>query len=148
MADLNVRILDIKESLFKSELSEFNKEELQGLNIEDRHSIRLDVDGDDSDLQNIIVRYKVTLSTNRNKALVELIELETASIFYVKDAKTFIKQEGDTIVKIDDQLMFVLLSTAIGSTRGMLSYKLASLPLNYVLPLIDLGKILSKEEES
>lgn len=80
----------------------------------------------------------------------EFLKLETSTSFNVnnfsdEDIK-FI--DGDKEIFINDELMTVFLNTAIGATRGMLAYKIASLPINICLPLFDMDDLIPKNSSS
>lgn len=84
----------------------------------------------------------------QNKPIV-FIKLETETKFKVSnitDKAIKFHVKGNEIF-INDDLMNLFLTTSFGATRGMLAYKMASLPINLVLPLIDLSPFIKKRKE-
>lgn len=78
----------------------------------------------------------------------EFLKLETSTTFNVSnfsdDDIRFI--DGNKEIFISDDLMRIFLNTAIGATRGMLAYKIASLPINICLPLFDMENLIPKNQ--
>tara|TARA_R110002049_G_scaffold247114_1_gene421267 strand:+ start:1250 stop:1723 length:474 start_codon:yes stop_codon:yes gene_type:complete len=88
------------------------------------------------------------ISNSKVKKPLEFLKLETNTSFKIQnftdDDVKFI--DGNNEIFINDELMYVFLNTAIGATRGMFAYKIASLPINICLPLFDMNQLIPKNK--
>lgn len=88
------------------------------------------------------------ISNSTVKKPLEFLKLETNTSFKIQnftdDDVKFI--DGNNEIFINDELMYVFLNTAIGATRGMFAYKIASLPINICLPLFDMDQLIPKNK--
>lgn len=94
----------------------------------------------------IIISYR--FHNGNDKKSKEFLKLETETTFKVVDFdEDDIKyNDKENEIFINDELMSLFLSTSIGATRGMFAYKIASLPINLVLPLFDLNSLIGIKE--
>lgn len=141
--NIGLRILDIKELSYSNKISD---ELIKNFN-EDKVDIKLGfgVNGDQKESTislSIIIHFRYPLSTDSK--FKDFLKLETETTFkifnYTENDIRF--EDVNNQIFIDDNLMSIFLSTSIGATRGMLAYKIASLPINLVLPLFDMSQIL------
>ena len=141
--DIGLRILEIKELSYSNKLSD---DLINNFN-EEKADIKLGfgVSGNEKDSSisiSIIVHFKYPIAEKIK--FKEFLKLETETTFKIFNyTENDIRFEDDNNqIFINDNIMSVFLSTSIGATRGMLAYKVASLPVNLVLPLFDMSQIL------
>lgn len=72
----------------------------------------------------------------------EFFNFTTETLFKFEDTDDEIVKIEESKVEMPDELMENLLSISVGATRGMMSYKVASLPIDLVLPLFDVADLL------
>ncbi len=95
----------------------------------------------------VMINFLYVLKKNKNPK--SFLELESITEFKIHDfTDEDIEFISDEETFIDDDLMYVFLNTAIGATRGMLAYKIASLPINLVLPLFSIDQIIESQQAS
>ena len=134
--DANIKINSIRELSFKNNINSDIIENFDDQNL--LMDFGVAVKGQ-KDKKSLDVLVKVTFKYKDNeKNYIEIITLETQTSFTILDSKgkDIIKYSKDK-VNIPDGIMFVLLNTAVGSTRGMFAYKIASLPINIVIPIVN-----------
>ncbi|MCF2875448.1 MULTISPECIES: hypothetical protein [unclassified Tenacibaculum] len=141
--DVIVRIVEIKEISFSNKLNDeiinnFSEKEI-GLTLAFKFNYLSDKD---------LLSISFSVVFKHLSLDIEFIHLETDTIFDIINYtdKEFKFDKENKIIDIDDRLTTFLLSQTIGSTRGMLAYKMASLPINLVLPIIDPKEIMSESD--
>ncbi|APZ47028.1 hypothetical protein BW723_12365 [Polaribacter reichenbachii] len=141
-----VKIQEIKEISFSSKVTDDLIENFDDENVEIKlgFSVRGDFE------KNILfIGVIVHFYSNQSTKHKEFLKLETSTSFsalnFTDDDIKFI--DGNKEIFINDELMYVFLSTAIGATRGMLAYKIASLPINICLPIIDMDQLIPKNKK-
>lgn len=141
--NIGLRILEIKELSYSNKLSD---DLINNFN-EEKADIKLGFGVSGNEEQNtisisIIVHFKYPIAEKTK--FKEFLKLETETTFKIFNyTENDIRFEDDNNqIFINDNIMSVFLSTSIGATRGMLAYKIASLPVNLVLPLFDMSQIL------
>lgn len=144
--DIGIKIQEIKEVSF------FNKvnDELVNNFDDDKVDVKLGyaVKGE---FEKSIISIGIVVHFISNSIVnkpIEFLKLETNTSFKIKnftdDDVKFI--DGNKEIFINDELMYVFLNTAIGATRGMFAYKIASLPINICLPLFDMDQLIPKNK--
>lgn len=144
--NIGIKIQEIKEISFSNKVTDdlienFNDDKVDiklGFSVKgefEKNSISI----------GIIVHFISNLIDNKSK---EFLKLETSTSFRIQNfTDDDIKfKDGNKEIFINDKLMYVFLNTAIGSTRGMLAYKIASLPINICLPLFDMNQLIPKKK--
>ena len=137
--EIGVKFKSIKETSFNNKLNDeivndFNHENLElGLSFSlkgfpNEKSVTLSI--------TILYKYKIG---NKHR---EFFKSTTETLFKFENTQDDIIKIEETTVYVADELMATLLSVSIGATRGMMSYKVSSLPIDLVLPLFDISKIL------
>ena len=137
--EIGIQFKSIKETSFSNKLNDeiiinFNHENLElGLSFSLRgfpieKSVALSI--------TIFYKYKIG---NKHK---EFFKFTTETLFKFENTYDDIIKIEEATVFVADELMATLLTVSIGATRGMMSYKVSSLPIDLVLPLFDISKIL------
>jgi hypothetical protein len=153
MDNFGVDIKEIKELSFYSNLADYNNTLDETIEIDHEISIKTSKLNDDGNPENdelsiihtIIVNS--SLKDNKPKDGDSLITLKVKCTFTVEKLVNLIEsQEGNTITKLKSDLLNIILTTSVGTIRGMLSYKTASLPINIILPVMDVAKMVGKSE--
>ncbi|TDE27067.1 hypothetical protein E0I61_15585 [Flavobacterium ranwuense] len=137
--EIGVQFKNIKETLFSNKLSDdivndFNHDNLElGLafslkGFPNEKSVALSL--------TIFYKYKIE---NKYK---EFFKFTTETLFKFESTYDNVIKIEDSKVFVADELMGTLLSISIGATRGMMSYKVSNLPIDLVLPLFDISKLL------
>jgi hypothetical protein len=145
--NIGIRIQEIKELSYSNKLFDELVENFDEERVDIKLGFAVRGDSNKNTISlSIIIHYKYT-SENDNKPK-EFLKLETDTTFKVFDfTDEDIKYSNENHeIFINDDLMAIFLNTAIGSTRGMLAYKIASLPINIVLPLFDINEILNPKQ--
>lgn len=141
---LGIQILNIKEVSFNN-----NSFELPSEFQQDRVEMKLGFSVDcqaDKDLVSLIFEVSFRYSDSpKPKSFINFSTQTTFKFFNHKDSDQ-IKIEKDSVF-VEDELMTFLLNISIGATRGMLSYRVANLPVNLVLPIIDVSSLLPKNNQ-
>lgn len=141
----SVRIIKIEESSFKSRISKFEGVKFKSEDIYHVSTIDIESIGKITDkIKKIQCRIKVEIYIKQEDPENLIVEFETSTRFEIKGSKQ-IKITNGKITFIDNALLFIIISTSIGATRGMLSYKLASMPFDFILPILDVGAMLEKQ---
>lgn len=147
--NIGIKILSIKEVSFVNRLTEFITENYS----EDKLDVKIgmSVKGDSKN-NTISLSALITylFKSDKQKKPIEFIKLETETtfkLFNVTDNQIKFDEDNNEIF-INDELMNLFLNTSFGATRGMFAYKMASLPINIVLPLIDISAFLKKNGNS
>ena len=136
---IGIQFKSIKETSFSNKLNDeilidFNHDNLElgvGFSLQGfpkDKSIGLSV--------SIFYKYKVG---NKHK---EFFKFTTETLFKFENTYEDIIKIEEKTVFVADELMANLLSISIGATRGMMSYKVSSLPIDLVLPLFDISNLL------
>ncbi len=142
---LGIKIQEIKEISFSNKINEELVENFDDEEVEIKLSYAVRGDFQKSAIIISVIVHFNSLDKIKSK---EFLKLETSTIFNVRnfsdDDIRFIDDKKE--VFINDELMEVFLNTAIGATRGMLAYKIASLPINICLPLFDMDELIPKNK--
>lgn len=136
--EIGMQFKSIKETSFSNKLNEeilndFNQDNLElglGFSVKGfpaEKTIALSV--------SISYKYKIG---NKHK---EFFKFTTETLFKFENTDDDIIKIEESTVFVADELMSNLLSISIGATRGMMSYKVSSLPIDLVLPLFDISKL-------
>lgn len=145
-APIGIKILSIKETSFINKLTDFIVENFTEEKLDVK--VGMAVKGDSKkDLIIISALVVYSFKESESKKPVEFIKLETENtfkLFNIKDNEEKIRFEEDQIF-IDDEFMKIFLNTSFGAIRGMFAYKMASLSLNIVLPLLDVNTFIKKD---
>lgn len=136
--EIGMQFKSIKETSFSNKLNDdilndFNQDNLElglgfslkGFPVE--KTIALSV--------SIFYKYKIG---SKHK---EIFKFTTETLFKFENTDDDIIKIEESKVFVADELMANLLSISIGATRGMMSYKVSSLPIDLVLPLFDISKL-------
>lgn len=144
--DIGIQIQEIKEISFSNKLTDelVEKFDEEKVDVKLGYAVRGDYKKSIISI-GVIIHFISHLVEKKTK---EFLKLETSTSFRIQnftdeDIK-FI--DGDNEIFINDELMYVFLNTAIGATRGMLAYKIASLPINIYLPLFDMDQLIPKNK--
>lgn len=147
--DIGIKIDEIKEVSFSNKLT---KEIVENENEENvSFKLGVGVNGDSAKgLVTIALIVSYLYETEFMKKPIEFLELETETTFHLID---FMDEElkyldEENKIFINDDLMTFLLQTSLGATRGMLAYKTASLPINLILPLIDVEQFMESKKDN
>jgi hypothetical protein len=144
--DIGIKIQEIKEVSFSNKVTNDLVENFDDdkVDIKLGYSVRGEFEKNGIFI-GIVVHFLSNSSDNKSK---EFLKLETNTSFRIQnftdDDIKFI--DGNEEIFINDELMHVFLSTAIGATRGMFAYKIASLPINICIPLFDLDQLIPKKK--
>lgn len=145
--DIGIKIQEIKEISYSNKVTDdlvenFDKNKI---NIKLEYSVRGEFEKSGISV-GIVVSF---LSDSTNSKSKEFLKLETSTSFRVQNFTDEDIQfiDGNKEVSINDELIHLFLNTAIGATRGMFAYKIASLPINICLPLFDIDQLISKKLE-
>lgn len=143
---LGIKIHEIKEISFANKINEDLIERFDDEKVEIKLGYAVRGDSEKNFITvGVIVHFYSTDSSSKTK---EFLKLETTTAFHLQNfTDDDIKfKDGNKEIFINDNLMQVFLNTAIGSTRGMLAYKMASLPINICLPLFDMDNLIPKNK--
>lgn len=143
---IGIKIHEIKELSFSNKLIDEIIEDFKNERVKLNLGFGVKTDFEKNTISiNIVTDFFYNSNDKSNSK--EFLSLETSTKFKVKNYnEDDIKLINEDEVFIDDDLMYVFLSTAIGATRGMLAYKTASLPINVVLPLFDMDNLIKQKE--
>lgn len=140
-----IKIQEIKEISFSNKITDDLVEKFDDEKVEIK--LGFAVRGDFKK-NTIIIGIIVHFNSLESVKPKEFLMLETSTSFRIQnftdDDIRFI--DGNKEIFINDELMYVFLSAAIGATRGMLAYKIASLPINICLPLFDMDELIPKNK--
>lgn len=145
--DLSIKIQEIKEISFSNKV---NEDLVENFN-DDKVEIKLGyaVRGN-FEKNTIIIGIIVHFNSLVKEKPKEFLKLETTTTFNISNFKDddirFIDDNKE--IFINDELIYVFLNTAIGATRGMLAYKIASLPINICLPLFNIDDLIPKDKSN
>lgn len=149
MADNNfsVAFKGIKEVSFSTKLSDDILNNFDQKNVDLR--IGFSVTGNEklsSVSINLFIDYRYKSGSGKPK---DFFNLETETDFKFKDVSSNTERLiiSDEVVSVDDDLMKILLDVSLGATRGIVSYKMANLPIKLVLPLIDPIKLINLNKD-
>lgn len=148
--NIGIKIQEIKELSFSNKLFDGLAENFDEENVDIKLGYAVRGESDKKNISIYIIIHFI-YKTEKSSKLKEFLKLETNTTFkvqdYTDDDIKFINDDNE--IFINDELMYVFLNTAIGATRGMLAYKMASLPINLVLPLFDMDQLIpSKKPEN
>lgn len=147
--DIGIKVDEIKEISFSNKLT---KEIIDNKNEENVYfKLGVGVNGDSSKgTVTIALIVSYLFETEFMKNPIEFLELETETTYhfidFTEDELKYLDDENK--IYINDDLMAFLLETSLGATRGMLAYKTASLPINLVLPLIDVDEFMESKKNN
>jgi hypothetical protein len=97
----------------------------------------------DIEKEDFFVRLTIHYTYDLNGSKIELVRFSTTTGFHVKGLKEILNIDGQKF-QLPDFFMLTFVSTAVSSTRGMLSYKLSGTFLSdYYLPFVDPKDFLS-----
>lgn len=144
---LGIKIQEIKEIAFSNKVYEELVENFDDDKVEIKLGYAV---GGNFEKNTIIIRIIVNFNSLLKEKSQEFLKLETSTTFNISN---FTEDEirysdGNKEIFITDELMFVFLNTAIGATRGMLAYKIASLPINICLPLFNMDDLIPKTKSN
>lgn len=144
---LGLRIGDVRELSFFNKISSEIIENFNSENVEMRISFMVDGFPEDSKLEiSLMLEYRYRFA---DKPYQNFFSLECLTSFFFDN----IENNSDKIVLghqttfISDGLMTRLLNICIGGLRGYAASKMASLPINLVLPLINPANLISSNKE-
>lgn len=147
--NIGIRILEIKELSFSNKIideivNDFDEEKV---NIKLGFAVQGDSNKKNISIS-IIIHYDYPLKDSKKKK--EFLTLETKTTFKVSDYDdNEIKFDDESNeIFINDEIMAIFLNASIGATRGMFAYKIASLPINLVIPLFDINELIGPKESS
>jgi hypothetical protein len=127
-----IAINKIKEDEFIFKNEDIKKIDEKKLTIGFNVSFDWDIEKED-----FFVRITTHYTYDLNGSKIELVRFSTTTGFHVKGLKKILNVDGQKF-QLPDFLMLTFVSTAVSSTRGMLSYKLSGTFLSdYYLPLVD-----------
>lgn len=145
--DIGIKIQEIQEISYSNKVTDDLVENFDEnkINIKLGYSVRGEFEKSGISV-GIVVSFLSDSTNNKSK---EFLKLETKTSFRIQNfTDDDIKfNDGNKEIFINDELMHIFLNTAIGATRGMFSYKIASLPINICLPLFDIDQLISKKLE-
>lgn len=138
----------IKELGFSSDLRENIIKEFDESLIDFNLGFSINPDKD-SEIINILL--DVVYEYRLNGKYIKFLEFKSETIFKFENSE--FNEEiiiGEDSVKLSDPLFLYLMNITVGATRGMMAYKVSALPIDIVLPIIDLTSLLDakNEEES
>lgn len=145
--NIGIKIQEIKELSFSNKIGDELIENFDDEKVGAKLGIAVRGDSEKHTISvSILLRYQYRLEDKTK----EFLKLETDTTFGIlnfgdEDIK-YNSQKNE--VFINDGLMMTFLNTAIGATRGMLAYKMASLPINLVLPLFDMKQLMNPKQKS
>lgn len=145
-SSVSLRINEIKELSFSNNLSEEIIEKFDDDKVQMKLSFSVTGDEKRNKVSIVIITEFLYMFDEINN-LEEFLKLKTNTDFEIKDYSDSDIKFVDDEIFIDDNLMYTFLDTSIGITRGMLAYKVASLPVNIVLPLFNIDEIVSEKQE-
>lgn len=136
---LGIQIKEIKEVSFHNKVTEELVKDFDSNNLNVKLNFTVlsnQVEGSIALTINVIFKYNV------GGKFRDILLFSTCTVFKFSNYENSeeIRLE-ETKVFIADKLMQFLLNLAIGATRGMMSYKNASLPIDLVMPIIDLSPL-------
>jgi hypothetical protein len=144
--DIGIKIQEIKEVSFSNKVTDDLIENFddEKVDIKLGYSVKGEFEKNGISI-GVVIHFLSNSIDNKSK---EFLKLETNTSFRIQnftdDDIKFI--DGNKEIFINDELMHVFLNTAIGATRGMFAYKIASLPINICLPLFDMDQLIPKNE--
>tara|TARA_R110002012_G_scaffold55398_4_gene141458 strand:- start:122485 stop:122967 length:483 start_codon:yes stop_codon:yes gene_type:complete len=145
---VGIKLLEIREVLFSNKMSDYLVDNFD----EDKLNFKLGFSVTGDKKKNIInlsviINY-LFVDKKKYKKPLEFLKLETETSFQLfNTTEEQIKfEKGSNRIFIGDDLMLLFMNSAIGATRGMLAYKIASLPINFIFPLIDVARVLNSED--
>ena len=147
-SSVGMKVLEIREISFSNKLTDYVIENFR----EDKLIFKLGISVNGVESKNIInllinVNYLMQ-DENSPKKQIEFLKMETETSFKLDNPnENHVKYNDDgKRIFIHDDLMALFLNVAIGATRGMLAYKVASLPINLVLPMVDLSNFIDEKK--
>lgn len=144
---LGIKIYEIKEISFANKINEDLIEKFDDDKVEIKLGYAVRGDFEKSAITIGVIVHFYSTESGKPK---DFLKLETTTTFHLQnitdDDIKFI--DGNQEIFINDNLMQVFLNTAIGATRGMLAYKMASLPINICLPLFNLDNLIPKNKST
>jgi hypothetical protein len=139
--NIGVKIINIRELSFVNELTDFIVDNFSDEKLD--CNIGMSVRGD-SKKNTVSLTVFISYSFYDKDKKVEFINLKTETTFklfdFSEDELKFLDKNEE--IFISDHLMNLFLNTSIGAIRGMFAYKMASLPINVVLPLLDVSSFI------
>ena len=149
---IDLRIIDIKELSFS------NKVDQKLIEVFDNKNLKFDfgfsIQGNEDKDQNkaeVDIKIQIDFKYKLKDTYDSILKISTSTIFhlsnYTKESFYVVDNEDESKKQyfVTDDLMMFFLENSVGAIRGMISYKTASLPINFTLPLIDLKKFILQQ---
>jgi hypothetical protein len=148
-SNVGMKVLEIREISFSNKLTDYVIENFQENKL--IFKLGISVNGIKSEnIINLLINVNYLMNDEKNpKKPIEFLNMETETSFKLdKPDEIHVKYHEDgKRIFIHDELMALFLNVGIGATRGMLAYKVASLPINLVLPMVDLSNFIDQKKE-
>lgn len=142
----NIQLLEIKEIAYSSQLDGFTREELNTNSIDIARDISISTKTEHKNQVN--VEFEVIIRIEKDGNFKNVVQLKTSFKFHVDNLDNLKKKRESSELALDEKVLYEILNTTIGGTRGMLAYKIASLPFDFILPLVDIDDILKRIKKS
>lgn len=141
--NIGLKIINIRELSFVNKLTDFIVDNFSDEKLD--FNIGMLVKGDSKkNTVSLSIFVSYLFDDEDKKKKIEFIKLETETTFklydFSDDELKYLDEDGE--IFISDDLMNLFLNTSIGAIRGMFAYKMASLPINIVLPLLDISSFI------
>ncbi|NQY30002.1 MAG: hypothetical protein HRT69_11095 [Flavobacteriaceae bacterium] len=142
MKELEIAIIEIKEVHY---FNGFNDEVLKEIGED---SIKLSMGMNlvpKKEMDELGIELNVKFDHNSNEVC-SIKTLTRFKFFNIEGSENKIKFNKESVY-LSDKLAEELLQTAIGGTRGMFAYKMASLSTDFIIPLFDLGEFIKNKND-
>ncbi|RMA56656.1 hypothetical protein [Ulvibacter antarcticus] len=138
MSSLGLEILSLKEILFKVDKDALIKlkDDFDILKIDQTFNIETIKNAKDK----VGISYTLQAFVKLNQKNKLLFEFNAYFLFQIESVEK-IKRKKGKIIEIDQDLLRLLASVCVGTSRGILSQKSNSLPPNFILPIIDFEEL-------
>ncbi|AFU69462.1 hypothetical protein P700755_002724 [Psychroflexus torquis ATCC 700755] len=147
--NIGLKIINIRELSFVNKLTDFIVDNFS----EDKLDLNIGMfvrGSSDKNTVSLTVFVSYSFEDEEKNKKIEFIKLETETIFKLfdvsEDELKFLDENDE--IYISDDLMNLFLDASIGAIRGMFAYKTASLPINLVLPLLDVSRFIKENSIS
>ena len=151
MSKLGVEILSIRELVFRSQFDNITKINAQkNKNVDIQQKVEITIMHLEKKQLRVIYTLdaEITRKTKREKVK-PLFEFITMVEFQLEDFSK-VKRNKKVVEHIEEDLLRLLISVTVGTTRGLLLGKSSSLPSDFIVPIIDLETIVNppKKDEN
>lgn len=146
-ATLGLRIGEVRELSYFNKISSDMSDNFNTKNVEMKISFLINGLPEQNKLEiNLMLEYRYKFI---DKPFVKFFELECLTSFFFDnlDKNTDMIVLGHDVTQLSDGLMTRLLNICIGTLRGFAASKMASLPINLVLPLINPANLIMANKE-